>query len=236
GSFDVGVDAGRDGLSRLPAGPHVDPREASPPLPERVRRPALQRRHMSPRGLVPPADVAAAAAPVGGRHIAGRARGDVVITAGTDPAVAEALMNAVSHADARPSLLTIPRLPFQGRLADPYVPPSVEGSARGCSVWIDITFPYLAGARVCDEAVQNGGVRYLLGGDMGCAGLARLFGGVDLDRYYEVHKGFDEVTGTAVGRSVRITDGLGSDVSFVLAKPAFTKPRRCEEPGIYFVP
>jgi len=193
---------------------------------------------MSPRGLVPPAEVTTAATLVVRDYMAVQAGEDVLITAdtATDPALAEALMTAVSHADARPALLTIPRLPFQGRLADPYVPPSVEGAAKGCSVWLDITFPYFAGARVCDEAVQHGGVRYLLGGDMGCAGLARLFGDVDLDRYYEVHKGFDEVTGAAVGRSVRITDGLGSDVSFVLAKPAFTKPRRCEEPGIYFVP
>lgn len=41
----------------------------------------------------------------------------------------------------------------------PYVPPVVDGAARGCTVWIDLTFPYLAGARVCDEAVYDGGVR-----------------------------------------------------------------------------
>jgi leucyl aminopeptidase (aminopeptidase T) len=193
---------------------------------------------MSQRGIVPPANLASAADILVRDYMAVRAGEDVLITAdtATDPALAQALMSAVTHAGARPSMLTIPRLPFQGKLADPYVPPVVEGAARGCSVWLDITFPYLAGARVCDEAVHGGGVRYLLGGDMGCAGLARLFGDVDLDLYYDVHKGFDEVTGAAVGRTVRITDGLGSDVSFTLAKPAFTKPRRCETPGIYFVP
>ena len=193
---------------------------------------------MSQRGVVPSADIAAAAAIVVRDYMAVRSGEDVLITAdtATDPALAEALMSAAAHAGGRPSILTIPRLPFQGRLADPFVPPAVEGAARSCSVWLDITFPYLAGARVCDEAVQTGGVRYLLGGDMGCVGLARLFGDVDLDLYYDVHKGFDEVTGAAVGRPVRITDGLGSDVSFVLAKPAFSKPRRCETPGIYFVP
>lgn len=193
---------------------------------------------MSQRGVVPPAELARAADVLVGDYMAVQSEEDVLITAdtATDPAIAQALMSAVAHAGARPSLLTIPRLPFQGKLADPYVPPAVQGAVRGCSVWLDVTFPYLAGARVCDEAVHGGGVRYLLGGDMGCAGLLRLFGDVDLDLYYDVHKGFDEVTGAAVGHTVRITDGLGSDVSFTLAKPAFSKPRRCEAAGIYFVP
>jgi hypothetical protein len=72
---------------------------------------------MSPRGLAPPADVAAAAALVVRDYMAVRAGEDVLITAdtGTDLALAEALMSAVTQAGARPSLLTIPRLPFQGR-------------------------------------------------------------------------------------------------------------------------
>ncbi len=193
---------------------------------------------MSQRGIVPPADLAAAADILVRDYMAVRAGEDVLITAdtATDPALAQALMTAVARADARGSTLTIPRLPYQGKLADPYVPPVVEGAARGCTAWIDLTFPYLAGARACDEAVHGAGVRYLLGGDMGGAGLARLFGGVDLDLYYEVHKAFDEVTAAATGRTARITDGLGSDVTFTLAKPGFSKPRRADRPGLYFVP
>jgi 2,5-dihydroxypyridine 5,6-dioxygenase len=193
---------------------------------------------MSQRGVIPPADVAAAADILVRDYMAVQVGEDVLITtdAATDPALAQTLMTAVAQVDARASILTMPRLPFQGSLADPYVPPVVAGAAAGCTVWIDLTFPYLAGARVCDEAVHKGGVRYLLGGDMGSAGLVRLFGSVDLDVYYEVHKAFDEVTAAAVDRTARITDGLGSDVSFTLAKPGFIKPRRADRPGLYFVP
>jgi leucyl aminopeptidase (aminopeptidase T) len=162
----------------------------------------------------------------------------VLITAdgATDPAVVEALTVAFARADAPPSVLTIPRLPFQGALADPYVPAVVPGAVAGCAVWIDLTFPYLAGSRVADEAIHGGRVRYLLGGDLTAAGLARLFGGVDLDLYYEVHRAFDELTAAAIDRPVRITDPRGTDVAFTLGKPGFAKPRRADGPGLYFVP
>lgn len=162
----------------------------------------------------------------------------VLITAdtATDPSLPVVLLTAVERADARGSILTIPRLPYQGRLADPYVPPVVAGAVAECAVWIDLTFPYLAGSRVCDEALGSDRVRYLLGGDMGCAGLARLFGGVDLDVSYEVHRAFDELTAASLDRAVRITDRRGSDVTFTLAKPGFTKPRRADRAGPYFVP
>lgn len=162
----------------------------------------------------------------------------VLITAdtATDMAAAQAIMNAASVTGAKPSLLVIPQLPFQGALADPYVPPALAAAADSSSVWIDLTFPYLAGAHVQDEAMKTGRVRYLLGGDMGAGGLVRLFGKVDLDRYYAVHQGFDELVHGAIGKSVRITDELGSDVSFTLAKPGFRKPRRAEAPGMYLVP
>lgn len=193
---------------------------------------------MSRRGVIPAADVAAAADVLVRDYMAVKADESVLITAdtATDPALAAALAVAVDRAGARGAVLTIPRLPFQGSLADPFVPPVVAGAAAACSVWLDLTFPYLAGARVCDEAVHGGRVRYLLGGDMGCAGLARLFGDVDLDLYYAVHRAFDELTAAAIGRPIRITDGRGSEVMFTLAKPGFAKPRRAESAGLYFVP
>jgi 2,5-dihydroxypyridine 5,6-dioxygenase len=193
---------------------------------------------MTARGVIPAAEIAAAADVLVRDYMAVRPDEVVLITVdtATDPALARALMTALDRADARGSILTIPRLPFQGRLADPFIPPVVAGAAADCVVWIDLTFPYLAGARVCDDAVHSGRVRYLLGGDIGCAGLVRLFGDVDLDAYYTVHKTFDLVTAAAIDRTIRITDGRGSDVSFVLAKPGFAKPRRAETGGLYFVP
>ncbi len=193
---------------------------------------------MSARGQIPADDIARAADVLVRDYMAVRGGEAVLITAdtATDPALAQALMTAVARAEARGSVLTIPRLPYQGGLADPYVPPTVAGAVAGIAVWIDLTFPYLAGSHVCDEALGRGGVRYFLGGDMGCAGLARLFGAVDLDVYYAVHRAFDELTAAAVGRTIRITDRQGSDVAFTLAKPAFAKPRRADRPGLYFVP
>jgi 2,5-dihydroxypyridine 5,6-dioxygenase len=193
---------------------------------------------VSGRGRTPVADVARAADVLVRDYMAVRAGESVLITTdgATDTTVSEALMVAVTRADARPSVLTIPRLPFQGALADPYIPPVVAGAVAGCSVWIDLTFPYLAGSQVADKAIHDGQVRYLLGGDMGAGQLARLFGAVDLDAYYEVHRAFDEITATAIDRPVRITDTRGSDVTFTLAKPGFAKPRRADRPGLYFVP
>jgi leucyl aminopeptidase (aminopeptidase T) len=193
---------------------------------------------MSARGRTPAADVGRAADVLVRDYMAVRAGEAVLVTAdaATDPELPSALMVAIERAGARGSVLTIPRLPCQGRLADPYVPAVVAGAAARCAVWIDLTFPYLAGSHVCDEILAGGQVRYLLGGDMGCAGLARLFGGVDLDVYHEVHRAFDEVTAAALGRAARITDRRGTDVTFTLAKPGFAKPRRADRPGLYFVP
>lgn len=193
---------------------------------------------MTGRGRMPAAEVARAADILVRDYLAvvpGEAALVTVDTA-TDPALADALMTSFARVDAPGAVLTIPRLPYQGALADPYVPAVVAGAVAGCSVWVDLTFPYLAGSRACDEAVHGGRVRYLLGGDMGLAGLVRLFGDVDLDRYYAVHLGFDTLTAAAIGRPIRITDRHGSDVTFTLAKPGFTKPRRADRPGLYFVP
>jgi leucyl aminopeptidase (aminopeptidase T) len=162
----------------------------------------------------------------------------VLITADTasDMTAAQAIMNAALVAGAKPSLMVIPQLPFQGALADPYVPPALAAAASSSAVWIDLTFPYLAGAHIQDEAMKTGRIRYLLGGDMGAGGLVRLFGKVDLDRYYAVHSGFDDIVNAAIGKTVRITDELGTDVSFTLAKPGFKKPRRADGPGMVLVP
>ena len=173
-----------------------------------------------------------------GDYMAVRAGEDVLITADTAGSanVAHAVLTAVESAQARPMLVTLPQLPFQGRLADPYVTAPLEGAVLASDVWIDLTFPYLAGSELFDRAMENGRTRYLLGGDMSAAGLTRLFGRVDLDRYYAVHGAFDALVNASLGKTVRITDGGETDVSFTLGKRGFEKPRRADRPGMYLVP
>jgi len=163
---------------------------------------------------------------------------NVVITADTagDGAVWQAVLTAAQRADAKAALMLVPPLPFQGRLADPYLTPPLSGAVLASDVWIDLTFPYLAGSELYDEAMKTDRVRYLLGGDMTADGLTRLFGKVDLDRYYAVHKGFDDLINGAIGKPVRITDDAGTDVTFTLGKRGFEKPRRGDKPGSYLVP
>jgi leucyl aminopeptidase (aminopeptidase T) len=71
---------------------------------------------MSGRGRTPAPDVARAADVLVRDYMAVGAGESVLITAdlATDPELAQALVTAAHPADARPSVLTIPRLPYQG--------------------------------------------------------------------------------------------------------------------------
>ena len=171
-------------------------------------------------------------------YMAVKAGEHVLITADTagDTTVWQAVLTAVQQADAKAVLMLLPQLPFQGRLADPYVTPPLTGAVLASDVWIDLTFPYLAGSHLYEQAMETRHVRYLLGGDMSGPGLERLFGRVDLDRYYAVHKAFDELINAAIGKPVRITDQAGTDVVFKLGKRGFEKPRRADKPGAVLVP
>ncbi len=171
-------------------------------------------------------------------YMAVRQNENVLITAdtATDMFAVQAVLSCVETIGAKGAVVTIPQLPFQGTLADPYIPDTVSGAIMRCDVWIDLTFPYFAGATVHDEAINTGRVRYLLGGDMGSGGMARLFGKVDLDRNFEVQHRFDVVISDAEGRECRVTNGHGTDVSFITAKSSYTKPRRANQPGMYVVP
>lgn len=162
----------------------------------------------------------------------------VVITTDskTDPVLAEALMNAAFLATPAVSRVMVRQLPFQGALADPWIPKSLAGAVAECDVWIDLTFPYIAGSEVFDKTMKGGRTRYLLGGDLNVGGLVRMFGKVDLDRHFAVQRAFDDLITEAVGQTVHITNSRGSDVRFKLVKHGFSKPRRADKPGLYFVP
>ena len=81
----------------------------------------------------------------------------VLITADTDSdeEVWQAVLRASLLAGANASVHLIPPLPYQGRLADPYVTPALGAAALAADVWIDFTFPYLAGSELHDHAMET---------------------------------------------------------------------------------
>ncbi len=160
----------------------------------------------------------------------------ITIDTASDARGAEAVFGAALAAGARPAVVEVPRLPFQGKLCDPFIPAILEGAISRCDVWIDLTFPYLAGSSVHDHAMESGKVRYLLGGDMGAGGLTRLFGDVDLDDYQSAFDVFSKVLTQPEGAEIRVTNSTGTDVKFRLGKSAYGKPRRALKPGTYLVP
>ena len=167
-----------------------------------------------------------------------RAGEDVLITTdvATDTAVSGAIFATAERLGAHPSIFVAPKLPFQGTLADPYISRTLSHATKHCDVWIDLTFPYMAGSHVHDEAMGAKRVRYILGGDMGRDSFHRLFGLVDLDQYFEAQGEFDRLFGGSIGKTARITTPLGTDVTFKLGKTGFVKPRRATAPGMYLVP
>jgi len=163
---------------------------------------------------------------------------NVLVTAdtGTDMKVAEAIFQGAMDIEAQPAVVRMPQLPFQGQLADPHIPASARAAMLAADCWIDLTFPYLAGSHAHDESMRQGKTRYLLGGDLHEKAFCRLFGALDFDRYYQAQDVFDRVLREAVGKTCRITNPTGTDVSFQLGKAPFSKPRRITKPGMYVVP
>lgn len=161
---------------------------------------------------------------------------EVLVTAdtATDLRVAQAVFAAAERLGARALISTGPQLPFQGKLADPFISGAQAQLVLTSDVWVDLTFPYFAGSHAHDEAMKSGRVRYMLGGDMDAGAFHRLFGMIDLDQYFAMQEAFDRVF--VAGKRCRITAPGGTDVSFVLAKSGLTKPRHADKPGMYVVP
>lgn len=163
---------------------------------------------------------------------------NVIITADTetDPTVVQSILTSVEILGARGIVITTRQLPFQGTLADPFIPKAISGLTMDCDVWIDLTFPYFAGSTFHANTMKLGKARYLLGGDMGRGGLVRLFGKVNLDQYFEAHQRFDEIIASAEGQECHITNSRGTDVRFRIGKAGYAKPRKANLPGMYLVP
>ena len=154
----------------------------------------------------------------------------------TDAVAIEAILIAAAGVGAKATVAIMPQLPLQGALADPYIPELVAVAARNCDVWLDIAFPYFAGSHVHDEAMKSERVRFVMITGLDGAGLTRIYGNADLDLLYEVQKSFDEIAAAALGKGCRITTQDGTDLSFTIAQPGYTKPRRAEKPGMYTPP
>ena len=117
----------------------------------------------------------------------------VLITADTasDMQTVEAIQNAARNLDTPVALLISPQLPFQGALGDPYISDPVRAAVTNCDVWIDLTFPYMAGSQAFDAAMQNKRTRYYLAAGLNAESTVRLFGKVNLDTLFTVTAAFD---------------------------------------------
>lgn len=157
----------------------------------------------------------------------------LIVTADTssDKAAVEAILGAASAAGAKAAVMVIPRLPYQGKLADPYIPDALTSAVTASDVWFDMTFPYMAGSSAHDHAMKAGRSRYLLLGDVDAGALQRLFATVALDTLFTVQTAFDALVAKGQGARCRVTAPNGTDIGFRLGKPATRKQRHANVPG-----
>jgi hypothetical protein len=160
-----------------------------------------------------------------------------VITADmtSDMRLVQALLDGAYRRGRQASAVIVPRLPSQGAGADVGITDACRAAIMNTDLWIDMTFPYMAGSGPHDEVMHAGKARYLLLGDANLESFTRLFGDIELDQYFEAQAEFDKTFGRK-GARCRITCPKGSDFSFELAKPIFEKPRRATKPGMYTIP
>lgn len=161
----------------------------------------------------------------------------VVITAdmATDARLVQALLEGAYRHAAEATAVVIPKLPSQGAGADVGITSACRGAISAADVWIDVTFPYMAGSAPHDAVMHEKKARYMLLGDTNLDSLIRLFGDTDLDLYFAAQAEFDKTFGKK-GARCRITCPRGSDFTFELSKPIFEKPRRALNPGMYTIP
>jgi len=162
----------------------------------------------------------------------------VLITADprTQAALLDALLSAILRVDGRPVVATIPQLPFQGALADPYLPDSLAAAAAEADVWLDLTFPYLAGSALHDRAMKARRARYALLATADADSFSRLYGGVDFGALMNYQMAMVEYLDGKAGAAGRFTCPLGTDVGFTLDKVKLKRERVARTPGMHTVP
>ncbi len=162
----------------------------------------------------------------------------VLITADarTESSLVDALVGEVLRCGARPVIATIPPLPFQGALADAYVPDALAAAAASSDVWLDLTFPYLAGSRMHDLAMQAKRARYALLAMAAADSFARLYGAVDFSALMDYQVALVDYLDGKAGATARFSCPSGSDVSFILDKVKLKRERIARTPGMHTVP
>ncbi|HEX7072450.1 MAG TPA: hypothetical protein VF226_00255 [Hyphomicrobiaceae bacterium] len=162
----------------------------------------------------------------------------VLLTA--DSAVEHALIDTVVQAvvrqGAKPLVALAPSLPFQGGLSDPYVGDPLAAAVVASDVWLDFCFPYHAGSRIHDAAMQGRRCRYGLIALSRADSLSRLYGAVKFDALLDFNIAFMEFVAGAAGQTVRFTCAAGTDVSFVLDEVKLKRSRSMRTPGMDTVP
>jgi hypothetical protein len=171
-------------------------------------------------------------------HLCVRASETVYLTVddASDRALMERLVAHLKGCGAHTSVLRLPRLPLQGLLADPYIPAFIAQAVAECDVWLDLTFPYLAGSTPFSRAMENGRTRYLLLGDLRAEGAARLYAAVDHDALFDLQEEADRMLRDAQGQNCRISTPEGTDIEFRIGRPASRKARHANAPGAQTVP
>jgi len=157
----------------------------------------------------------------------------VIVTADTssDAAAVASVMNAARVLGGIVATLTMPRLPFQGKLADPYIPSCAVAAIQQSDVWIDFTFPYISGSDAHARVLAGDRTRSINILDLGVSGIARLFAHTDFDQLFALQIALDRFIAKAEGKSCRIANCAGTDVSFVLAQQKAGKRRHQDVPG-----
>ena len=156
---------------------------------------------------------------------------------GSDAVAVQAVQDAAYRAGGKVGTVVLaPQLPFQGAIADQYLPDHVKAATAECDVWIDLCMPYLAGSKAFDKAIHNNRTRYFLGADLGAEELVRIMGRAKLDDVFALSDAFAEVIAESGGKKCRITNAAGTDVTFELAKVETFKLSKANKPGAYFTP
>jgi len=162
----------------------------------------------------------------------------VLLTADStvDHALVDAVVHAVVRQGGKPLVALAPSLPFQGGLSDPYVGDSLAAAVVASDVWLDFCFPYHAGSKIHNAAMQGNRCRYGLIALSSADSLARLYGAVDFPALLDFNIAFMEFVAEAAGQPARFTCPAGTDVSFVLDEVKLKRSRSCNKPGTDTVP